>query len=214
VKILLIVCHPNTGSFNHSVALQARQTLEDLGHEVALHDLYAEGFNPVLPAPELARRFSFDPVVQLHSSELGGADGLLIFHPDWWGEPPAMLKGWIDRVLRPGIAYEYEGEEFLEKKKIPLLGGKKGIVFCTTNERDDAGEAGGVEILKKLWTRRILGYCGMDASCHVLNDTFHSDGHKRGAWVSFVKSILSESFPREGAVQRPELSAASTSGKT
>jgi NAD(P)H dehydrogenase (quinone) len=132
--------------------------------------LYAEGFDPVLTAAELARHYSFDEEIQRHSSDLVESTGLIVFHPDWWGQPPALLKGWVDRVLRPGVAYEYEGEEFLRKRKEPLLSGKKGLVFCTS----DAAEGPVTRQLERLWMDGILGYCGMEASCHVFPDAYNS----------------------------------------
>jgi NAD(P)H dehydrogenase (quinone) len=51
------------------------------------------------------------------AAEIAKADGIIIIHSDWWGRPPAILKGWIDRVIRPGIAYRFlEGDK---KEGIP-----------------------------------------------------------------------------------------------
>ena len=91
VKVLEIICNPRPGSYNLVLAASAREKLLSLGHEVTLHDLYKEGFDPVLDASELARSFSLEGLVQDHSRELAEADGLVLFHPEWWGQPPAML---------------------------------------------------------------------------------------------------------------------------
>ena len=77
-----------------------------------------------------------------------------------------MLKGWIDRVFRQGVAYELEGEEDSEKEWKPLLTGKKGLVFCTSDAEED--EPPGT--LETLWTDAILGRCGMKAECLVIRD--------------------------------------------
>jgi NAD(P)H dehydrogenase (quinone) len=136
MRILEILCHPRPGSFNHTLAANARDALRAMGHEVFFHDLHEEGFDPVLDSSELSRLYSLDDLVQEHSRQLSQADGLVIFHPDWWSQPPAMLKGWVDRVFRQGVAYELEGEDGSEKKWKGLLAGKKGLVFCTS----DAGK--------------------------------------------------------------------------
>jgi putative NADPH-quinone reductase len=191
MKIVEILCHPRSGSFNLALAATARQKLQAMGHEVLLHDLYKEGFDPVLGAPELARSYSLDGLVQIHCQELAACDGLLIFHPDWWGQPPAVLKGWIDRVFRQGVAYDYDGEEFAERKWAARLGGKKGIVFCTS----DAGEHDAPWTLETLWTEVILGRCGMKSACHVLRDIHRTDAVSRRVWIDFMIRTISEWFP-------------------
>jgi putative NADPH-quinone reductase len=196
MNLVLVLCHPRPGSFNHQLASKAREVLQNAGHTVIFHDLYAEGFDPVLTASELARHYSFDEEIQRHSSDLVEASGLIIFHPDWWGQPPALLKGWVDRVLRPGVAYEYEGEEFLRKKKEPLLGGKKGLVFCTS----DAAEGQATQQLQRLWVDGILGFCGMEASCHVFPDAYNSDASARTAWMIHMEGMLRSWFPAERGV--------------
>lgn len=190
MKVLEILCNPRPGSYNLALAASAREKLQSLGHEVYLHDLYKEGFDPVLDAPELARSFSLEGLVQVHCKELAASDGLIIFHPEWWGQPPAMLKGWIDRVFRQGIAYELEGEEFAEKGWKPLLTGKKGLVFCTSD-----AEAHAARTLEALWTHTILGRCGMHASCHVLREMRRTDPAVRREWLEGMLARLEDAFP-------------------
>jgi NAD(P)H dehydrogenase (quinone) len=191
MQIVEILCHPRPGSFNLALAATARQKLEAMGHKVLLHDLYKEGFDPVLGAPELARSYSLDGLVQIHCQQLAACDGLLIFHPDWWGQPPAMLKGWIDRVFRQGVAYDYDGEEFAERKWAARLGGKKGIVFCTSDAREHEVPL----TLETLWTEVILGRCGMKSACHVLRDMHRTDAASRRAWIDFMIQTIREWFP-------------------
>jgi len=191
MQLLEILCNPRPGSYNLALAASAREKLIALGHEVILHDLYKEGFDPVLSAPELARSYSLDGLVQIHCRELMSADGLLIIHPDWWGQPPALLKGWVDRVFRRGIAYDLEGEEFTEKGWKPLLTGKTGLVFCTSDEESKSSR----RTLEALWTDAILGRCGMKAACHVLRDMRRTDPAGRRSWLDFMLKTLEESFP-------------------
>ena len=191
VKVLQILCNPRPVSYNASLAANAREKLLALGHEVYLHDLYEERFNPVLDAAELTRSFSLEGLVQVHCNDLAACDGLIVFHPEWWGQPPAMLKGWIDRVFRQGVAYDLEGEEFTEKGWKPLLTGKRGLVFCTSD-----AEAEAVRTLEELWTHTILGRCGMRASCHVLREMRRKDPAERREWQEFVLGAIEEAFPR------------------
>jgi NAD(P)H dehydrogenase (quinone) len=197
MKILEILCHPRPGSFNHALAAGARDTLIALGHEVLFHDLHQERFDPVLDSSELSRLYSLDDLVQEHSRELTQAGGLVIFHPDWWSQPPAMLKGWVDRVFRQGVAYDLDGEDGTEKRWMPLLVGKKGLVFCTSDAEE--GELPGT--LESLWKDAILGRCGMEAECLVVRDMRGPDPVRRRDWMKRVTAALERTFPSESAAQ-------------
>ncbi len=198
MTIVEILCHPRPGSFNHALAAAARDALQGLGHEVVFHDLHAERFDPVLDSSELSRLYSLDDLVQEHSRQLTRADGLVIFHPDWWSQPPAMLKGWVDRVFRQGVAYELEGEDGTEKRWKPLLVGKKGLVFCTS----DAEEGDRPGALESLWKDAILGRCGMEASCFVVRDLRGPAPVRRRDWMRFVIATLERTFQRTSAAAR------------
>ena len=109
MRILLVYCHPCPESFNAAVRDRAIAALTQAGHEVDLLDLYAEGFDPVLSAQ--ARRDYHTPGVNEadvadHLSRLRAADGLLFVYPTWWYGPPAMLKGWLDRVWVPHATFK------------------------------------------------------------------------------------------------------------
>ena len=101
MKASIILAHPNSGSFNHAIAggSAAGEALTSQGWQVRLHDLYAEGFDPLLPAAELLRNAELPPEIRQHCDEIVEADGIVIVHPNWWGQPPAILKGWQDRIL-------------------------------------------------------------------------------------------------------------------
>ncbi len=96
MKVSLILGHPMSGSFNHAIAEVALNTLESYGHEIAFHDLYQEGFDPILPYKEIPKGANLDTTIQKHCDEIASADGIIIVHPNWWGMPPAILKGWVD----------------------------------------------------------------------------------------------------------------------
>lgn len=109
MRILLVYCHPCPESFNAAVRDRAIAALTRAGHEVDLLDLYAENFDPVLSAQ--ARRDYHTPGVNEadvadHLARLRAADGLLFVYPTWWYGPPAMLKGWLDRVWVPHATFK------------------------------------------------------------------------------------------------------------
>ena len=111
MKISIILAHPDPASLNHAIARTAKAGLRANGHDVILHDLYAERFDPILNSSEISETGPVPPEIERYGTEISSADGIVIVHPNWWGQPPAILKGWIDRVLRPGVAYRFlEGD--------------------------------------------------------------------------------------------------------
>ena len=103
MKVMVVLGHPNTESFNHAIAAAAVQALRANGHEVFYHDLYAEGFDPVLTQAEYAETEVTDPVIKAQCEEAAGADGFVIVHPklvgpasghhEGLGGPGAPLRG-------------------------------------------------------------------------------------------------------------------------
>ncbi|OQY58643.1 MAG: hypothetical protein B6245_10850 [Desulfobacteraceae bacterium 4572_88] len=77
--------------FNHAIANAPVSQLRDKGHEVIFHDLYDEKFDPLLFHDEFPREASLPPEIQQHCEEIASADGIVIVHPNWWGQHPAIL---------------------------------------------------------------------------------------------------------------------------
>ncbi len=184
MKILVILAHPRKGSFNHAIADAVAGALAADGHSVTLHDLCAEKFDPLLPAEEIAKGARLDPVVERHCAELRAAGGLVFVHPNWWGQPPAVLTGWIDRVVRPGVAYEFAEGDSGEGVPIGLLNGKKALVFNTTDtpavrEREVFGDP-----LENIWKRCVFGFCGItDHMRKTFGVIVTSTDAERKAWL-------------------------------
>lgn len=108
MRLLVIHAHPVPESFNSVLCRTVVETATQKGHVVRLLDLYAEGFDPVMGTEERLRYHDDgppDPVVAQHISLLKWAEGLIFVYPTWWYSQPAMLKGWMDRVWRPGVTF-------------------------------------------------------------------------------------------------------------
>jgi putative NADPH-quinone reductase len=108
VRTLLVYCHPCEESFNAAIRDAALEALAQAGHETRLLDLYAIGFNPVMGAEE--RRGYHDAGaneagVAEHLDALRWCEALIFIYPTWWYGPPAMLKGWLDRVWVPHATF-------------------------------------------------------------------------------------------------------------
>ena len=184
MKFIIILAHPDKNSLNHFIADEIKSLLKNYKHKVILHDLYVEGFNPVMSYPEYKQKFPLDDLTQKHIKDVESSDGVIFIHPDWWGQTPAILKGWIDRVFRQGVAYDYEGEEFEEKEMIGLLEEHLFWTFITTNADSDSPGF----ILPKIWRHSIINYCGTDLkNCFVIDKTRHRSRFEIGELVE--KSI-------------------------
>jgi putative NADPH-quinone reductase len=112
LKISVILAHPYNQSFNAAIAAAVADRLKSNGHTVFFHDLYAEGFDPVMKESELVSDAAGDWLIAAHQQEIRESEGIVIIHPNWWGQPPAVLTGWADRVLREKVAYAFaEGDD-------------------------------------------------------------------------------------------------------
>ncbi|MBK5927464.1 NAD(P)H-dependent oxidoreductase [Rhodobaculum claviforme] len=108
MRALVIHCHPDPASFTAAVRDRVLARLRDRGAEVRLHDLHASGFDPVLGLQDW-RRYNDSPANRLpvarEAADLAWCDTLIFVYPTWWYGVPAMLKGWLDRVLLPDLAF-------------------------------------------------------------------------------------------------------------
>jgi putative NADPH-quinone reductase len=106
--VLYLYAHPLEESFHHAIQTAAREGLAAAGHDVDFCDLYAERFDPVLSAAE-RRGYHAVPEnrgpVAGHVDRLLRAEGLVLSYPTWCFGLPAILKGWMDRVLLPGVSF-------------------------------------------------------------------------------------------------------------
>jgi putative NADPH-quinone reductase len=108
MRALVVYCHPRPDSFTAAVRDVVLERLAAAGAEVRLNDLYARGFNPVLGAAEHAAYLDSPAnraAVARDVEDLLWADTLIFVYPTWWYGLPAMLKGWLDRVLLPDVAF-------------------------------------------------------------------------------------------------------------
>lgn len=113
MRLLFVHAHPVPESFNTALLAAALETARAQGHDVRLIDLHGEGFNPVMSAEE-RRGYTEDVPIPAdlvqHVEALQWAEGLILVYPTWWYAQPAILKGWMDRVWRPGIAFTLHEE--------------------------------------------------------------------------------------------------------
>jgi NAD(P)H dehydrogenase (quinone) len=197
MNVLVILGHPQKGSFNHAIAETTVNTLKQLGHKVVFHDLHAEEFDPIIKAKEISSHAKFDADLQKHCDELSAAEGIVIVHPNWWGQPPAVLKGWIDRVIRADVAYRFEETESGEGIPIGLLKAKKAVVFNTGNTKEEREQTNFGDPLEVLWKKCIFDLCGVK-NCHrkMFSVIVTSTPQQREAWLNEAAEIIKKEFPK------------------
>jgi NAD(P)H dehydrogenase (quinone) len=195
MNISIILAHPDSHSFNHSIAGTARDQLIKLGHKVYYHDLYREAFDPVIPLNEIPREGSYDQVIEKYCYELKRSEGIIIVHPNWWGQPPAILKGWIDRVLRPGIAYEFQEGDQGEGVPVGLLKTHAAIVFNTSNTSKEREENIFLDPLETLWKNCIFYLCGIKVFHRkMFRIMVTSTEEQREEWLREVEQTVNKYF--------------------
>ncbi len=199
MKISIILAHPKPGSLNHAIADAAADVLRGNGHQVIMHDLCQEQFPPVYSAAELQPSAKLDPPIARHCAEIAEADGIIIVHPNWWGMPPAILKGWIDRVLRPEVAYRFVAGDNGEGVPVGLLKAKAAIVFNTANTPDDREREIFGDPLERLWKKCVLDLCGVkNVHRRTFSVVITSTPEQRAEWLAEVRETVRKQFPLRG----------------
>ena len=191
MKFIVILAHPRLESYNHAIAGVVCETLRERGHEVVFHDLYAEGFDPLLSGGEIfASEDELPHVVRQFIGEIHTADGLIFVHPNWWSGPPAILRGWIERVFRQGFAYHFTPEG-----PVPHLTDKEVFVFTTSNTPREIEVNVYKSPIEHFWKVVVFGLCGCK-SFHRTNfePIILSTPEDRGRWLEAVRNELLEVY--------------------
>jgi len=176
MKVVVVFNHPYEGSYGNAVLEAVTKGLKGANHEVDLMHLDHDGFNPAMSAADLkafVEHKPIDPQVIDYTKRLEKADHLIFIFPIWWDLMPAMTKGFIDRVLSPGIVYDHHPRGF---GLVPLLKNLKGVTIITTMNKP------------KLMYSLLIGNLIKKA---MLKSVFKTMGYKNLKWVSFtsVKSV-------------------------
>jgi putative NADPH-quinone reductase len=192
MKISVILGHQNPGSYNHAIADCVLNTLAEMEYETFYHDLYAESFDPIVPHAELDDESLLPELVRQHIAELKQAAGIVIVHPNWWGTPPAILKGWVDRVLRSGFAYRFGPngpEQFFTDKTVQI--------FSTSNTPRDVEINVYGDPLEQFWGKVVFGLCGNKSfERRNFESIIMSTHDERVIWLDEVRKTIQQRFGR------------------
>ena len=133
MRALVLFCHPSADSFTAAVRDVVVEQLRIAGAEIRISDLYARGFQPVLGSRELEGYLDWpsnEKSVADDISDIRWCDTLVFIYPTWWYGLPAMLKGWLDRTMLPGVAFIMPQPGGGSIK--PALGHVTGVAAFTT----------------------------------------------------------------------------------
>ena len=179
MNVLIVYAHPEPKSFNAALRDAAVSRLTQLGHDVQVSDLYAQNFNPAAGPGDYAERANPDQyeyrtemkhalkgtgyVAEIESEQekLRWCNALILQFPMWWFALPAILKGWVDRVMTYGFAYA-PGHKF----EAGLLKGRRAMVSVTTGAHANvlAPDSMDGDVHRLLWPVQngVLRYVGFD----------------------------------------------------
>lgn len=171
MKVVLVFNHPYEGSFCNAILNAVKSGLAQGNHEIDLIHLDQDNFNPVMTAADLKGfrdKQPVDPKVIEYSNRIKSADHLVFIFPIWWELMPAMTKGFIDKVIFPGVAYDYTNKNNTRMK--PLWENLKGVTLITTMNTPQ-------------WLYLLL--FGNAIKKAMIAGTFWKIGFKNRKWISF-----------------------------
>jgi putative NADPH-quinone reductase len=136
-----------------------------------------------------------DPLVRTHIAQLRASDLLAVVHPNCWGAPPAIMKGWIDRVFEPNAAYAFAKGADQGDIPLGLLTTKVALVVNTGNTPPDRERAVFGDPLERMWRDCVLRYCGVQ---HVMRSLFGvvatSSADERRGWLAEAASLADKAL--------------------
>ncbi len=166
MKHAVILAHPSESSFASTVARTWAASARSAGHAVEFRDLYRIGFDPCLRDCEIPRPagFAAGGDVQAERKRVGDADVFVFVYPLWFYAPPAMMKGYIDRVFGMGFGY---GPQRLGGAS-QLLDGRGMLSFTSTGAPSFwVEENGDMAAIRRLFDTHLASVCGMRVLDHV-----------------------------------------------
>jgi len=191
MRVFYVYCHPLPESFHAAIRIEALTGLRAAGHDVDLFDLYAERFDPVLS--EEGRRHYHDETINQTGLEpivtrLKGAEAIVLQFPTWCFGPPAMLKGFFDRVFMPGVAFDLGDPAHVK----PMLGNLSKIAGIVTYGRPRLMALWMGDPPRKIVTRYVRWFAGRQASAeyHALYHLNVASLSQRERFVRRVRAAM------------------------
>lgn len=199
MKHAIILAHPRSGSFCATLAKTCADHLRAGGHEVVVRDLYGLDFDPRLKAEELPMANGARPAADIivERELVADVDSFIFVYPFWFNAPPAILKGYVDRVFSMGFGYApgLGGTE-------SLLDGKTLLSFSTSGAPEDwVKDTGALKALMTVFDLHLAGVCGLRVldHCHFGSIVSNMTDESRDALLDRVRSSLDDLFAPAGS---------------
>lgn len=160
MKHLIIYAHPSENSFSNRLNQALVLESERRGWDVVTRDLYALNFDPVLGADDLAQLKSGSTplAIQTEQKFITEADVISFVYPLWWAGFPAIMKGYIDRILAHGFAFKADANGV-----DGLLKGKRVYLYTSMgNSLEQYEQKGLLDAFRKIQGGEIFEFCGME----------------------------------------------------
>lgn len=196
MKYLLFVSHPYKGSFNKAIVEAFNEAVAAKNHQINTIDLVDDGFDPVMSSDNLRlwrEGKSDDPLIKKYQDAVDEADILVFPFPVWWGMVPAILKGFCDKVLTPGWAYDYAMEDgkIVDGVLIGKLTGKRAIVITTMEMPEADYDNEFKNPVKNAFIRNTLELCGIKVDNFLQIDRIGSlDDERAAEMLGEVKKLV------------------------
>ena len=185
--ISILYAHPYDKSFNHAVLDTVKNSLDQQGKEYCVFDLYADGFNPALEAASLrlySRGETADPLAAKYLDVLLKSDEFIMIFPIWWATIPAIVKGFFDKVMLSGQAYQYSESGELIPNKIDI---SRTIMFTTSQSATERFEP----FFKEYFNKFVLETVGMkNLEWYNCPQTAHGPAENRESFLALVKQKI------------------------
>lgn len=165
MKHAIIVAHPNAKSFNLTMAEAYQAAVQAVGHEAVLRDLYRIPFDPLLKATEIPTPLGFQARddVKAERALLNDVDVFCLIYPLWFNAPPAMMKGYLERVFGMGFGYAPGGWG-----NDPLLDGRRLISISSSGAPLHwVKETGAWDAMRNLFDGHFAAVCGLTILDHL-----------------------------------------------
>ncbi|HSM96900.1 MAG TPA: NAD(P)H-dependent oxidoreductase [Rhizomicrobium sp.] len=180
MKHAIIVAHPGEASFTRTMALAYEDAVAKSGGTAVMRDLYRMNFDPCLKETEIpwSPGYALPQDISDERSRLAGVDVFAFFYPLWLNAPPAILKGYMERMFGLGFAYK-RGRGGNE----PLLTGKKLLSVSSSGAPMDwVIKTGAWQAMRTLFDSHFAAVCGLDVADHL-----HFGGVVPGVRADFVE---------------------------
>ncbi len=179
MKALVVLAHPDKNSFNYEIFRRVLNALKNEGVELLVHDLYEEDFNPVFTRQDLDQR---QEDIIPYINNLLATDVIIVIHPNWWGQPPAILKGWVDRVFREGEIYTVNKGKMEGK-----LLNKKALIINTSNVSNEIDRELFGEPIFRFWKYNVFQPSGINEIKRInFDQIIISSDEQRKAWLDTI----------------------------